>query len=759
MTKQNDKRNAQSIREAKGLTQAETVNTINCKLPPNDKITVDMLTRFENGKTMLSFTHLTVLKNFYGCSYEDLLGDAPPELEALDVENNWKFLSETEKKIKEYIEIKELINNDPDLCKQILKLVNAETKKPIIAVIGRPDAGKTTIIIEVTGKEYFPAQYQPTTSVIIHIRHINDKPDWMENNLVLIIKEDDKNDLYTPEKANDKDYCEKHLMACGDYTLLTKFGVHSKEDDRSSEIGAVVVYIDSPILENCDLVDLPGFDSLGVISSDKEVDSRDSEISNRARKFADGYIYLCSATNFMYGDDIVMSQAILKSLPALEKKGINNLTPLGNIFFVASHANSISYGNKQELKELCDNAAERIWPLIEDNPCISSRTEITGYDYDLQTFKNRFFTFEKNNEDLSRELKDEIKALTEMLPLTKNQTLREDVSLLCTSIIKDCRQKMDHYNLLLNNHQTAKSILDKLNNDKSNEELKLLRKRMEQTIKDVKSETAYAITGIFNEIINPLNVLSIIENLELKKNKKDMERLINILNSKLEAKITKILESRTKDINERISRYLQDCEKITFNANFSDHLNSSSPLFSFNVERAFASGLSGASVLGALAAWAATCGNLGGYIIIAKVVGALASIGIHVGGTAAAVSAVSALGGPAVFAVTTAIIAGITTILALGGTWKKSIGNKIVKQYNEKSVLNKLIDGSNKYWDDTLAAFSSGAEQIENKWVEEFEEIKNSVVNFNSDDITQKIKTQEELLNILSGLNDMLNAN
>lgn len=50
--------------------------------------------------------------------------------------------------------------------------------------------------------------------------------------------------------------------------------------------------------------------------------------------------------------------------------------------------------------------------------------------------------------------------------------------------------------------------------------------------------------------------------------------------------------------------------------------------------------------LGGLGLWAATVGNLGGYILVAKGVSLLSALGISVGGTAAAASFVAAIGGP-----------------------------------------------------------------------------------------------------------------
>ena len=67
--------------------------------------------------------------------------------------------------------------------------------------------------------------------------------------------------------------------------------------------------------------------------------------------------------------------------------------------------------------------------------------------------------------------------------------------------------------------------------------------------------------------------------------------------------------------------------------------------------------------------WATMLGNLGGYIIVAKVVGLLAMIGVPTGGVAAVVTSIAAFGGPIVLGLALAILAAIAVFLFF---WKSA---------------------------------------------------------------------------------------
>ena len=145
--------------------------------------------------------------------------------------------------------------------------------------------------------------------------------------------------------------------------------------------------------------------------------------------------------------------------------------------------------------------------------------------------------------------------------------------------------------------------------------------------------------------------------------------------------------------------------------------------------------------------------------IIRKATDMLASLGIHMGGTAAAVSAVSAIGGPVVLGVTIAVIAALTSILALGGTWKKLIGNRLVKQYQEKRVLNSLVRTSDQFWTDTTTAFRNGVEQIDKEWKSKIRDLKRKLAEQDPEVLEKEILSAEMIIDFLASLGEDLSSN
>ena len=75
-----------------------------------------------------------------------------------------------------------------------------------------------------------------------------------------------------------------------------------------------------------------------------------------------------------------------------------------------------------------------------------------------------------------------------------------------------------------------------------------------------------------------------------------------------------ILKDHSDELKEKIDKYLADFEGSINSNNFSVDVGDIK--FSFDVTKAFASGLAGAVTFGGLAFWAASLGNLGAYILV-----------------------------------------------------------------------------------------------------------------------------------------------
>ncbi len=186
----------------------------------------------------------------------------------------------------------------PPLPNDVQRQIQDYYQKPNVVLTGGFDTGKSHLANSILGSKNLPESYQPATKLITIIRHLGNRPHWF-NADVWIINEDfwlhehckptDKDPKYTIDLKllDDRKRCEKHRLYSGSFDILEKYGVH-KYDNSKTEIGGhtAIVYLDSPLLKACNLIDLPGY------SDQHDEISKDVEKANSATQIADILIVL-----------------------------------------------------------------------------------------------------------------------------------------------------------------------------------------------------------------------------------------------------------------------------------------------------------------------------------------------------------------------------------------------------------------------------------------------------------------------------------
>ena len=220
-----------------------------------------------------------------------------------------------------------------------------------------------------------------------------------------------------------------------------------------------------------------------------------------------------------------------------------------------------------------------------------------------------------------------------------------------------------------------------------------------------------------------------------------MQALASYISSELEDALKETLENESKELTNKINSYIANFES---GCKFSQGTTPLMSMNSFNAQRAFASGLAGATTFGGLALWASSVGNLGGYILVAKGVSLLSGLGISVGGTAAATSAVAAIGGPVVLGVALAVVAALGVFAAFTGGWKKKAGKKLREAYSDQNALAKYNDIIDKFWKDTQDAFEKASDSMESEWVNYMNDMRDKLNNYDVEQLTACIEKGEE---------------
>lgn len=220
-----------------------------------------------------------------------------------------------------------------------------KTPKPKIAFLGRSNAGKSTMINSFLGVKLLPTSWNPTTSAILYVKHIEDRPAFIENSVCFFKKGDGINE-WDESKLYDKAHYDEWLLENGSIELITTLGTHL-ENNNPEHIGAAVVFIDCPLLKGCDLLDTPGL-TMGM--------EEDVANSTRAVDLADAYVYLYPANASFIAEDENVIMHILEKNSSLESQ-------LSRLFVVATQVDMLANDS------FTPDDYSTVSNHIEDNAC------------------------------------------------------------------------------------------------------------------------------------------------------------------------------------------------------------------------------------------------------------------------------------------------------------------------------------------------------------------------------------------------------
>lgn len=666
-----------------------------------------------------------------GKSTDSLLNVQKEEIK-FKIKNEWISIYDIEHKLSQF-----LLDNKSDIeSESLLALLKKMVRKPRVAFVGRSDAGKSMLINSLLGSNTLPVSWTPTTSIIVYVKHIKEKPFYIKGD-VAIFHADENNELWDDTKLSEREYTESFLITTGDYSLLKDYG--ARQGSKYDETNAVsaVMFVDADILANCDLVDLPGYGT-----GDREAD--DSLLAKM--KGIDILVYMSAANQFMQANDIEWLQ---NELPNLALIALNNksLKPLSNLYIVASQAHIINNGSKVQLSHILDEGVCRFKKTLSPN-----YWNKFGQDVDTATFRNRFFTYSTDQESLRKEFEEDLRSLLEKLPKVIVDNLLSVLKNAVQKRISNIQSRIKSFREILSDRQDKKAKLEEIlaNEPKRINKNVLSKQEMFDAINRFKQKTNVDFAETYNLIINKENIVNLINSNDLTKKEEDMQLLGQKLSNLLNDANSSIILRYSEEFKDLIDKYIYDFEAETDLQSLDSGINGKS---GFDFKASFAGGLAGLALYGALAVWAAGLGNLGAYILIAKGVSVLAALGISIsGGTAAAISAVSAIGGPVVIAVGLAVLIGALFYAIFAANWKEVIAKKIVEEYDKKKVLEEYQKSIVKYWDDTKVAFISATDNMEKEFKEYLNTLKKEINETNDDEINQKIETEEKSLNVYTQL-------
>ncbi|WP_238361117.1 dynamin family protein [Iningainema tapete] len=596
----------------------------------------------------------------------------------------------------------------PNDFKKQLKLYK---QKPNLVLTGGFDAGKSHMANALLGSKNLPVGYQPATRVITFIRHVEDRPEWFKDDVLIFdedfwLKDEKGKQIIDLLLLDDKERCQQYCLQAGSFNILQKYGVHGSNEDIAAH--AAVVYMDSPVLKACNLIDLPGY------SDQPDEVSKDVEKANSAAQVADVLLYASPAKGHINGQDMIRLGSLLRLLPAPENE-YSNFPTLGNLFIVATHADpSIS---DHQLTEISDKATKRLYKNISET-VLERRREQTNRTITEADLRKRFFTFWSERPDRCQSLFNELtQILSEFLPQARMCRVEREIKAIKEDNIKKYVSLIEAYQTTIAEIDLQRDQLQALSENEPTRQQQTQHKRnkVRQRINDLKKDTKATFQRYVEKLLNVDAVEQIIRN-KYSDKKEAKEYVAGYLVEKLQNEAENLIKVNSEKLNVEIDALLEGYTEARAKIPNPDKIPVDIP---FDAKGAFLGGLVGLTSIGALSAWAAALGNLGGYILVAKLVSLLSALGIGFGfsgGTAGVIAFVAAIGGPIVLGIGLAAAFAFAVWGLFGESWQKRLAKQIVNYFTEQRVREKFTEGIDQYWQDTTNGFEKGADAVEADW-------------------------------------------
>lgn len=652
------------------------------------------ISRWEKDPDSIPFQVIQKILEKTGVSYEELTGWKKPIPKRLDVNNTWEKANFTKCTLSDYISAALGDKNLPDEYKKayvedLNNGITANLVKPKVAIVGRSDTGKSTLINALLGTDKMPTSWTPTTSIAVYIKHIADKPGFIEEDVWVFANQVGAESLWDERKLNDESYCRSWKIAAGGVEILHSFGTRQGEN-YNKEAGSAVVFIDAPVLKTCDIVDLPGFGT--------ETES-DDDITFATAQKADVVLYLSQANGFMRIEDITYLKRNISELPTWEKKGENSLKPLSNLFVIASQAHTVNSGNRVHLKEILDVGCTNLIKTLP-NEYWANRKKLSGYDYADNGFKelrSRFFAYTIDIPDICSPFNNALTEILESLPAIKNERTKAFVKNYVESRKPNLINELHKYEGIVREREKYVTLLGEIEKNElfRTQDNDKRKKGVRDEIARLSSESIDEFSEYIAATINTDALVRLMKERGIKNTKGDIEVFWSYLQSMIQERCETILAEKSEILSEKTKEYI-----TSYAENISHPFENNSIDVDFDAGWAFAS-----AILTGVARF------LFGPIGI--VIGLLIAGGLG---------------------------------LVFGGGWEKSVAEKIVAHFDENDFSEKFRDGIRQYWQQTEEAFDKAAAELDNEWDTYVRNLRDTVNDYDIQEIQHRIAS----LNYLS---------
>lgn len=418
----------------------------------------------------------------------------PPK--PFDMENLWEGNRERKQKLLEMIR-----ENPKEELKELEARVVRNWVKPRVVLMGGSDSGKSSILNGLLGERCLPEGLGPMTKIIIIVKHIDDRPEYLHKE-VCFFKKGEDGSCWNPEKLDDKMYTMQFFLSEGCITDLQEKAVFSgmAQNERGSgmERGApdcAVVFLKSKILRNCDLIDLPGFYSGNVEAA---------EIQGRMFKLTDILIYASAAGyGFMNDMDINAVCSYIKNMPVKYETEENQLPPLCNLFVLGTRSGDLHHSAGETFEIVRDGFVKRM-RIKEPKWKFFGRGKQCGW----KNMETRVFSYDKYQWGETRGFYLAFKDLLQRLPAVIDQRSRDAVSPLVSDLLNRQKALYKRINDILHKNQDLQQGLEyyRVESEKYQEGRMQLQQQIKLLVENAQITYGQCLDSLYQNIFSVRNI-------------------------------------------------------------------------------------------------------------------------------------------------------------------------------------------------------------------------------------------------------------
>lgn len=668
-------------RKEAGLTQADLAQSLHITLGLS--VTQAQISKYEaNGEIPARL--LRAWAEAIGCTVDDLLPPLQPVEEPIFNFDNSLYGS-----LKEELNV--LLNNYIDRCAypdelhvkqfrgRVIALIKEIKEKPWVVLTGHFDAGKSHLCNFYLGEDRFPTGYRPVTRYPTFVRHISDRPKWFNEDLWIMGSE------FNPEKWGAQDHCTKNRILAGSWDTLQQHATLKGSKDNSEE-GAVLAFVDAPLLHSCVLVDLPGYDDTMINAS----------VIDRLGRRAAILLYLSCAQGFLDGGDFARLGHLLRSLPRF-KEIDDNFPVLGNLFIIATHTHPGITKDQLE-NQILGIGSKQFYEHFQEN--LLHKLSSCGQSISHKDIHNRcFFSFYQEMPRRREKLEQALKLLLrKRMPSVREKSVKQEILKFKEDGKAIYAKKIDEYKKILTDKEEAKRHYERLKKEEPERKKRHDREinRIEQKIAKFKDQDLKNLRAIFAKKMEVEELTIMIEQ-QYTDEKIARKHASAYVLEEIQSQAERFRDDLVDETNKLITAFVRDYNVSIRNLDDED-IGVFDTLFDVK------------EVRGQLAS-----------------IGLLYALRVYFGGGKIGVPMPGpVLGLPLALALVVAVAVGVFSKRLYGDSWQLHIAKKIKNLFEKKKVLSNLEDNIGSFWDETLTAFKEGAYSLDKQYKNHVKELKDT---------------------------------